>query len=271
MRFSRISRVSRVSLAGKVWVSAVAATAVAGGLVALLVTGGGDGGGGNGDSASADGAQRTAIALTRFRTASKAGPSEVTVRLPSAGGGAVTVRAVADYRVHRAVGVYEVMDGDHIMRGLLAWDLEGVAVAGSPVTAPDDASGHTARPAAPGPVTTAVQAARRASALTPGQWKRRPYGNAPLDQALQLALSVAADRPADQHSWSRADGPAIHPTASARPRPTTPPTYSLDTAGDLRRITARVALGREATVDFTSKRVRTGVPGAPWEGRLGRP
>lgn len=117
MRFSRISRVSRVSLAGKVWVSAVAATAVAGGLAALLVTGGGGSGSGSGDSASADEAQRTAIALTRFRTASKAGSSEVTVRLPSAGGGAVTVRAVADYRVHRAVGVYEVMDGGHIMRG----------------------------------------------------------------------------------------------------------------------------------------------------------
>ncbi|WP_405924653.1 hypothetical protein [Streptomyces sp. NBC_00035] len=258
MRFSR-----------KVWVPAMAATAVAGGLAALLVTGGGGGGeGGNEGSrrtaASADEAERTAIALTRFRTASQAGPSEVIVRLPSAGGGAVTVRAVADYRVHRAVGVYEVMDGGHVMRGLLAWDLEGVAVAGSPVASTDDTSGSSARPAAPGPVTTAVQAARRASTLTPGQWTRRPYGNAPLDQALQLALSVTADRPA-QRLWPRADGAAIQPKA-----PTTPATYSLDTGGDLRRMTARVAPGRVATIDFVAKRVRTGVPGAPWEGRPGR-
>ncbi|MCX4972870.1 hypothetical protein [Streptomyces sp. NBC_00620] len=259
MRFSR-----------RVWVSGVAATAVAGGLAALLVTGGGSGSeSSRRTAAAADEAQRTAIALTRFRTASQAGPSEVTVRLPSAGGGAVTVRAVADYRVHRAVGVYEVMDEGHVMRGLLAWDLEGVAVAGSPVASTDDTSGSSTRPAAPGPVTTAVQAARRASSLTPGQWTRRPYGSAPLDQALQLALSVTADRPADRRSWSRADGPAIHPKASARP--TTPPTYVLDATGDLRRITARVAPGRKATIDFAAKRVRTGVPGAPWEGRPGRP
>lgn len=255
MRFSR-----------RVWVSGVAATAVAGGLAALLVTGGGSGSeGSRRTAAAADEAQRTAIALTRFRTASQAGPSEVTVRLPSTGGGAVTVRAVADYRVHRAVGVYEVMDEGHIMRGLLAWDLEGVAVAGSPVASTDDTSGSSTRPAAPGPVTTAVRAARRASSLTPGQWTRRPYGSAPLDQALQLALSVTADRPA-QRPWPRADGPAIQPKA-----PTTPATYSLDTAGDLRRITARIAPGRVATIDFVAKRVRTGVPGAPWEGRPGRP
>jgi hypothetical protein len=282
MRFSRISRAVRavrVSRKGKVWVSAVAATAVAGAaLTAVLITGGGTGsenaaeGPGphtDSDSGSAYEAQRTALALTRFRTSRADGPSEVTVRLPSAGAGTVTVRAVADHRVHRAVGVYEVMDDGHIMRGLLAWDLEGIAVAGSPASAPDNTLGPEGRPAAPGPVTTAVQAARRAGTLTSGQWTRRPYGTAPLDKALHLALSVAADGPAntrlpaDSHRLAPrapgADAPVVRPKASALPQ-----TYSLDSAGDLRRITAEVAPGRKATVDFAATRARTGVPGAPW-------
>lgn len=282
MRFSRVSRAVRVSRTGKVWVSADAATAVAGAaLTAVLITGSGNGGGnadeGSGpraDSASASDsayeAQRTALALTRFRTSRAAdGPSEVTVRLPSAGAGTVTVRAVADHRVHRAVGVYEVTDDGHTMRGLLAWDLEGIAVAGSQVPAPDSALGSKARPAAPGPVTTAVQAARRASTLKAGRWTRHPYGTAPLDQALRLALSVAADRPAstrlpaDSHRWAPrapgADAPAVRPEASALPQ-----TYSLDADGDLRRITAEVAPGRQATVDFAATRARAGVPSAPW-------
>jgi hypothetical protein len=251
-------------------VPAVAATAVAGAaLTAVLIagTGSGDDSGGSGSrAASADEDRRTAMALTRFRT-SATGPSEVTVRLPSAEDGMVTVRAVADHRLHRAVGVYEVTDDGHIMRGLLAWDLEGVAVAGSLASAPDDILATKARPAAPGPVTTAVQAARRASTLKSGQWSRRPYGTAPLDQALRLALSVAADGrastrlPADSRRLApRAPGgEALHPKASALPQ-----TYSLDAAGDLRRVTAEVAPGRKATVDFATTRARAGVPSAPW-------
>ncbi|MFI6335992.1 hypothetical protein [Streptomyces sp. NPDC050535] len=283
MRLSRIpklAQVTRVSRAGKVWVSAgVAATVAGAALTAALVTGSGTGGestqegSGRADSGSADEAQRTAMALTRFRTSRADGPSEVTVRLPSSEAGTVTVRGVADHRLHRAVGVYEVTEDGHSMRGLLAWDLESIAVAGSPAAAPDTALGPEARPearpAAPGPVTTAVQAARRAATLKSGQWKRRPYGTAPLDRALHLALSVAADRPGgtrlpveSRRLWPRAprpEGSAAAPEASALAQ-----TYSLDAAGDLRRVTADVAPGRKATVDFATGRARTGVPGAPW-------
>ncbi|MFD4523782.1 hypothetical protein ACFWP7_07600 [Streptomyces sp. NPDC058470] len=257
----------------------MAATAVAGAaLTAVLIAGSGDDSAGSGSRAdSADEDRRTAMALTRFRTSTAAGPSEVTVRLPSAGSGTVTVRAVADHRLHRAVGVYEVTDDGHIMRGLLAWDLEGVAVAGSPASAPDNTLATKARPAAPGPVTTAVQAARRASTLKSGHWARHPYGTAPLDQALRLALTVTADRPASVSVT--ADGPAstrlpvesprlappapgggsAHPEASALAQ-----TYSVDAVGDLRRVTAEVAPGRKATVDFAKTRARAGVPSAPW-------
>jgi len=255
MRVSRISRGIRVS---------AAATAVAGTvLTAALITGcGNDTGSGSAGSGGSDEAERTAMALTRFRTAGAGGPSEVTVRLPSAGSGTVTVRAVADYRVHRAVGVYEVTDAGHTMRGLLAWDLEGVAVAGSPETASPGS-----RPAAPGPVTTAVQAARRTATLRPDQWTRHPYGTAPLDQALRLTLTVTADPPPgirlpaeSRRSWPHA--PAISPKTPARPQSYA---YSLDADGDLRGITADVAPGRKATIDFTATRARAHVPGAPWD------
>jgi len=185
------------------------------------------------------------------------------------------------------IDVYEVTDDGHIMRGLLAWDLEGVAVAGSPASASDNTLATKARPAAPGPVTTAVQAARRASTLKSGHWARHPYGTAPLDQALRLALTVTADRPASVSV--AADGPAstrlpvesprlaprapaggsAHPEASALPQTYSvdaalAQTYSVDAAGDLRRITAEVAPGRKATVDFAKTRARAGVPSAPW-------
>src|SRR5882757_2060756 len=138
MRLSRISRVLRVPRTRKVRVSAVAATAVAGAaLTAVLITGsGGDSAGSGSRADSADEDRRTAMALTRFRTSTADG---------------------------------------HIMRGLLAWDLEGVAVAGSPASASDNTLATKARPAAPGPVTTAVQAARRASTLKSGHWARHPY------------------------------------------------------------------------------------------------
>ncbi|MFE6482596.1 hypothetical protein ACFVGN_06625 [Streptomyces sp. NPDC057757] len=275
MRLSRIPGVPRVPRTRKARVSAAAAaTATVAALTAVLVTGSGfDGegaheGSGRSDSGSADDAERTAMALTRFRTAGAGGPSEVTVRLPSAEAGTVTVRAVADHRLHRAVGMYEVTRDGHSMRGLLAWDLETIAVPGSSKTAPDT-GGPEARPAAPGPVTTAVQAARRAATLNSDRWRHRPYGTAPLDRALHLALSVAADRPAGSRlpvesrrllpRGPRAEGSAVGPESSAPA-----PAYSLDAAGDLRRVTADVAPGRQATVDFATTRARTGVPGAPW-------
>ncbi|MFC8344779.1 hypothetical protein [Streptomyces sp. NPDC057280] len=72
---------------------------------------------------SAAEAQR--MAVTRFRMY-RASPSAVTVRVTTPTGTTV-IRAVVDHRRHRAVGAYEA--GDEAARGLLAWDMSGVAVA----------------------------------------------------------------------------------------------------------------------------------------------
>lgn len=265
----------------KTWVSAAAATtAVAAALTALLLLLSG-----SGDApphpVSADEAQR--MALARFRTY-EASPSEVTVRLPAAGAenGTITVRAVVDHHVHRAVGAYEIVSDARTVQGILAWDRESIAVARPPApTRGSEPRRTTTRPPAPDIVTTAAQAVRKARILKPDQWTRRPYSTAPLDQALRLAVSVAADRPdnaqllarsgplwlraerLDGHGYGVFSGP--RPNASATPAGASPLTYWIDTDGNLRRITARVSPGHYATVDFVAARVRTGVPGAPWK------
>ncbi|MER5403750.1 hypothetical protein [Streptomyces sp. NPDC002769] len=227
---------------------------------------------------SADEARR--MALARFR-AYEASPAEVTVRLPPVGEetGTVTVRAVVDHRARRAVGAYEMVDGARTLRGLLSWDPGGVAMARPPAPVPGGAPGRRTRPPERDAVTTAAQAVRRARTLKSGRWARRPYSTSPLDRALRLVLSVAADRPGDArrlarsgplwlreedldgHGYDVFSGP--HPTAS--PADTSPLTYWIGTGGDLRRITARVTPGHYATVDFVAARVPTGVPGTPWE------
>ncbi|WP_405888146.1 hypothetical protein OG762_21255 [Streptomyces sp. NBC_01136] len=265
----------------KTFVPAVAATtAVAGALTALLLLLSG-GGGTPARPVSTDEVQR--MALARFR-AYEASPSEVTVRLPAAGtgDGTITVHAVADQHAHRAVGAYEVVDDARTLRGLLAWDLEGIAVARPP--APGAEPGRTTtRAPAPDIVTTAAQAARKARSLKRDQWTHRPYSAAPLDRALRLVLSVAADRPdnarllarsdplwlrderLDGHGYGVFSGPRPRPNASATPADASPLTYWIDTDGNLRRITARLSPGRYAMVDFGAARVRTGVPGSPWK------
>jgi hypothetical protein len=266
----------------KIWVTVVAATtALAGALTALLLLLSG-----NGDASphpvSADEAQR--MALARFR-AYEASPSEVTVRLPAAetGDGTITVRAVVDHHVRRAVGAYEIVDDTRTVQGLLAWDLEGLAVARPPAAARGAEAGRTtARTPAPDIVTTAAQAVRRAGTLKREEWTRRPYSTAPLDRALRLVLSVAADRPdnaellarsgplwlrderLDGHGYGVFSGPRPGPSASASPVDDSTLTYWIDTDGNLRRVTARMSPGHYATVDFVATRVRTDVPGAPW-------
>ncbi|MEU0035282.1 hypothetical protein [Streptomyces sp. NPDC006333] len=258
--------------------AAAGATAIAAGAltVLLLLSSGGE------DptprALSADEARRMATA--RFR-AYEASPAEVTVRLPPVGEetGTVTVRAVVDHRVRRAVGAYETVDGARTSRGLLSWDPGGVAEARPPATASGGAPGRRTRAPERDAVTTAAQAVRRARTLKSGRWTRRPYSTSPLDRALRLVLSVAADRPDDArrlalsdplwlreedldgHGYDVFSGP--HPTAS--PADTSPLTYWIGTGGDLRRITARVTPGHYATVDFVAARVPTGVPGTPWE------
>ncbi|MFF2512896.1 hypothetical protein [Streptomyces sp. NPDC058086] len=266
----------------KIWVTAVAATtALAGALTALLLVLSG-----NGDTSphpvSADEAQR--MALARFR-AYEASPSEVTVRLPAAetGDGTITVRAVVDHHVRRAVGAYEIVDDTRTVQGLLAWDLEGLAVARPSAAARGAEPGRTtARPPAPDIVTTAAGAVRRAGTLKREEWTRRPYSTAPLDRALRLVLSVAADRPdnaellarsgplwlrderLDGHGYGVFSGPRPGPSASGSPADDSTLTYWIDTDGNLRRVTARMSPGHYATVDFVATRVRTDVPGAPW-------
>jgi hypothetical protein len=266
----------------KIWVAAVAATtALAGALTALLLplTGNGDA---SPHPASADEAQR--MALARFR-AYEASPSEVTIRLPAAqtGDGTITVRAVVDHHVRRAVGAYEIVDDTRTLQGLLAWDLEGLAVARPPAAAPGAEPGRkTARPPAPDIVTTAAQAVRRAGTLKREEWTRRPYSTAPLDRALRLVLSVAADRPdnaellagsgplwlrderLDGHGYGVFSGPRPGPSASASPADDSSLAYWIDTDGNLRRVTARMSPGHYATVDFVATRVRMDVPRAPW-------
>lgn len=266
----------------KIWVTAVAAaTALAGALTALLLLLSGNRGA-SPHPVSADEAER--MALARFR-AYEASPAEVTVRLPAAetGDGTITVRAVVDHHVHRAVGAYEIVDDTRTVQGLLAWDLEGVAVARPPAAAPGAEPGRTtARPPAPDIVTTAAQAVRRAGTLKREEWTRRPYSTAPLDRALRLVVSVAADRPdnaallarsgplwlrderLDGHGYGVFSDPRPGASASASPADDSTLTYWIDTAGNLRRVTARMSPGRYATVDFVATRVRTGVPGAPW-------
>lgn len=282
MRFSRPTRPTHVLRPTKVRVAAVAATtAVAAALTALLLllSGGGDPAP---RPVSADEAQR--MALARFRTY-EASPSEVTVRLPvaSTGQGTVTVHAVVDHHVRRAVGAYEVVDDARTLQGLLAWDPEGIAIARPPAPAPGAEPGRTtARPPAPDIVTTAAQAARKARTLKRDQWTRRPYSGAPLDRALRMVLSVAADRPDDARLLARSGplwlrderlgghgygvfvGPGPRPSASATASDASPLTYWIDTDGNLRRITARLSPGQYATVDFVAEHVGTGVPGTPW-------
>ncbi|MFK0023719.1 hypothetical protein [Streptomyces sp. NPDC090798] len=258
-----------------------ATTALAGALTALLLLLPG-----NEDTSPhpVSGDEALRIALARFR-AYEESPAEVTVRLPAAetGGGTITVRAVVDHHVHRAVGAYEIVDDTRTVQGLLAWDLEGLAVARPPTAAPGAEPGRTtARPPAPDIVTTAAGAVRRAGTLKREEWTRRPYSSAPLDRALRLVLSVAADRPdnaellarsgplwlrderLDGHRYGVFSSPRPGPSASASPADDSALTYWIDTDGNLRRVTDRMSPGHYATVDFVATRVRTDVPGAPW-------
>ena len=201
---------------------------------------------------SAPEAQR--MALTRFRTY-QASPSAVTVRAVTPSGTTV-VRAVVDHRRHRAVGVYGGAGGGP--RGVLAWDLSGVAVA------------------------------RGEGARTQGRtWVRREFAAGPLDVGLRLVLSVASDRPDNAQLlaqsgplWLRDEriggrsygvfsGPRPRPQGTARPSgaPTgrSPLAYWIDTDGNLRRVTATLGQGRTVRVDVTRGRVKGGVPQGPWK------
>ncbi|MBC9712737.1 hypothetical protein H9Y04_09145 [Streptomyces sp. TRM66268-LWL] len=220
-----------------------------------------------------DEAQR--MALARFRVY-ETSPAEVTVRVPS-GDGTVLVRGTVDYRKHRAVGSY-VLDGTAGAgagrdRGLVAWDLGGLALA--PGT-------RGAAPVQPAAVAAAVR--------EPGiAWTPRHYTSDPLDTALRLSLSLAADRPDNAQlltqsgpMWLRneridgrdhgvfsgprpAPGKSVRLKSAQRPRARSPLTYWIDRDGGLRRVEMLTGSGQPLTVDFGAARLRTGVPGEPWK------
>lgn len=247
---------------------AAAGLLVAGGLAAaLVVLVPGDGGGDGPRPVSAAEAQR--MALARFRTY-QASPSAVTVRAATPGGTTV-IRAVVDHRTHRAVGSYQAGRA----RGLLAWDLSGVAVAGR--ERPPSAAGPGGTG---GPVRDLLRAVR---AVREREWTRREFSKDPLDNGLKLALSMAADRPdnaqllaqsgplwlkeerIDGRSYGVFSGPRPRPQgASASPSGRSPLTYWIDGAGSLRRLTADLGPDRTVTVDVTAGKVAGKVPRGPW-------
>ncbi|KPI17158.1 hypothetical protein OK074_8249 [Actinobacteria bacterium OK074] len=257
--------------AGKrVWFAAGTATVAAvGALTAVALTGvGAPGAGGPGGEGGrpVSGAEAQRMALARFRTYQQS-PAEVTIRVPSTGTETVTVRAIVDHRLHRAVGTFETATA----RGVIAWDQGGIAVT--------DAS-------AKAPSRTPQQALRRAAALKPDRWTRRPYTPAPLDRALRLLLSLSANRPDNAQLlaqsgplWLREDriggreygvfsGPRPRPNGTQSPTTSasgrSPLAYWIDGEGELRRVTAEVTPGRTVTIDVVRRHVYWKLPDAPW-------
>ncbi|MFF5492404.1 hypothetical protein [Streptomyces aquilus] len=227
---------------------------------------------------SAAEAQR--MAVTRFRMY-RASPSAVTVRVTTSAGTTV-IRAVVDHRRHRAVGAYEA--GGEAARGLLAWDMSGVAVARGGA-AGAVRPGESRRPA-PGAEASVPAVLRSVRAVPAGEWTRRGFAAGPLDAGLRLVLGLAADRPDNAQllaqsgpSRLRGDridgraldvfsGPRPRPQGSARPAGRSPLAYWIDADGDLRRVTATLGTGRTVTVDVTAGHVTTGkLPDGPWKPR----
>ncbi|MDX3382383.1 hypothetical protein PV682_13055 [Streptomyces niveiscabiei] len=230
---------------------------------------------------TADEAQRLALArFTTYRT----GTAAMDLRV-AAPGGTTEVRAVVDHRAHRAVGWYDAGGAPR----LLAWSADGLAVArrgtyGEPAAQPP--TGGARREAASGDAPSREAALREAARLNTASWDRRPYGRAPLDIALQLALSLAADRPDNAQLLAQSgplhlredtiDGRAYDVLAGPRPRPAatgrpptgrSPVTYWVDAEGAVRRVSARLGDARTVTLDLTGERVRGSVPRGPWGGK----
>jgi hypothetical protein len=229
---------------------------------------------------SAAEAQR--MAVTRFRMY-RASPSAVTVRVATSAGTTV-IRAVVDHRRHRAVGAYEA--GGEAARGLLAWDMSGVAVARNAGPAAGAVRPGESRGPASGAEASVPAVLRSVRAVRAGEWTRRGFAGGPLDAGLRLVLGLAADRPDNAQllaqsgpSWLRGDridgrpldvfsGPRPRPQGSAPPAGRSPLAYWIDTDGDLRRVTAALGTGGTVTVDVTAGRVTTGkLPDGPWKPR----
>ncbi|MGW7414298.1 hypothetical protein [Streptomyces sp. NPDC054863] len=219
------------------------------------------------------------MALSRFSLYEKS-PLEVVARAPM-GGGSVEVRAVIDYRAHRAVGSYTAGRA----RGLLAWDATGLA-------------------AAEGTATSAADAVAAAGRLGSRAWSPRPYSSDPLDVVLRVAMGLGTDRPDNpqllaqqgalylgRDQWNGAayslySGPRPAPgskgpntasrDAGRSPAPArqagarSPLTYWISDRSGLGRVEIRTAdAAAPSRIEF-GPTVRTKVPGDPW-GKAQRP
>ncbi|MEU8890841.1 hypothetical protein [Streptomyces sp. NPDC048442] len=212
------------------------------------------------------------LAVSRFSLYEKS-PLEVVAWAPM-GSGTVEVRAVIDYRAHRAVGTYTAGGS----RGLLAWDATGLA-------------------AAKATATSAAGAAAAAGRLESRAWSPRPYSGDPLDVVLRVAMGLGTDRPDNpqllaqqgaqylgRDQWNDADyslysgprpaatrkGPNAAPQEAGRTAPAGSPgarspfTYWVNDRSGLGRVEIRAAdAAAPSRIEFgpTSK---TKVPGNPW-------
>ncbi|MFE7465153.1 hypothetical protein ACFU6R_13785 [Streptomyces sp. NPDC057499] len=216
-----------------------------------------------------DEAQR--LAMTRFAMY-EAGTVAVDTTVKG-GGGTTTVRGLVDYRTRHAVGRYTATRAGGTETGLIAWDATGLAVAPGPALAPG-AHGMAA-------------IVRAAAASKPRSWSPRVYTGDPLDSALRLVMSLAADRPDNPQLLTRA-GP-LHlreetlgttaytvfsgPRRSGSARGSRSPlTYWVDGEGRLGRVEARIAsLPDPARTDFAPGPAGLRVPAQPWPKGPGAP
>ncbi|MFJ6010827.1 hypothetical protein [Streptomyces sp. NPDC092952] len=216
-----------------------------------------------------DEAQR--LAMTRF-TLYEAGTVRVDTTV-EAGGGTTTVHGLVDFRTRHAVGGYTATRAGGTETGLIAWDTTGLAVAPGPASAPG-----------PGGMAATVRAA---AAVQPRSWSPRAYTGDPLDSALRLVMSLAADRPDNPQLLTRAGPRHLReetlgttayavlsgPRRGGGPRDgRSPLTYWVDGAGRLGRLEAVIAsLPDPARMEFAPGPAGLHVPTRPWPGESGPP
>ncbi|MFJ2896986.1 hypothetical protein ACIO87_19150 [Streptomyces sp. NPDC087218] len=217
-----------------------------------------------------DEAQR--LALARF-TMYEAGTVKVEATVKD-GGGTTTVHGLVDYRARHAVGRYAATRAGGTESGMIAWDAAGLAVLSDP--APDPASASASAHGADD-VAAIVKAA---AAAKPRSWSPRTYTGDPLDSALRLMMSLAADRPENpqllaqsgpQHLREETLGGTAYAVFSGPRRSgsardgRSPLTYWVDGEGRLGRMEARLApLPDPARLDFAPAPAGLRVPTRPW-------
>lgn len=215
------------------------------------------------------------LAFSRFGLFEQS-PLEVEAEVPM-GDSSLRVRALVDYRAHRAVGSYTAGGA----KGLLAWDATGLAVA----------KGEA------GPATAAVAAAGK---LPSRAWSPRAYSTDPLDAALRIAMALGSDRPdnpqllaqqgamrlgeeqLDGATYRLYSGPrpaansarrgasaapsgAGRPAPAVRPPARSPLTYWIGEDRNLRRVVIQPAQGGAPSRIEFGRTAKAKVPEGPWQ------